>query len=60
MEEKEIVKEFKRISERINDLGKRIGGQSDQRHHEATASINDLEDLVVDVMYKQTLDELDV
>lgn len=56
--EKEVTQEFKRMQEKLNDLGRRIGDQNDQRHESTESTIGDLQDLLIDTVYNQTLDEL--
>lgn len=56
--EKEVAQEFKRMQEKVNDLGMRLGDQSDQRHESSESLIGDLQDLLIETIYDQTLDEL--
>ena len=53
-----IVKEFKFISERINDAEKRIGYLYSMLHKENADQISDLQDYVVETEYNETLEDL--
>ena len=58
--EKETMREFKRMQEKLNDLGNRIDNRASEMHQSSADQISDLQELAVNNAYEQMLSELGV
>lgn len=56
--DEEIVKEFKRHQEMLNEKAKEQSDYTEQLHGKSTADITDLQEAVTDEMYSQINNEI--
>ena len=56
----EVVKALKNMNDTINDLVRRVDNMSYAHYQENAEQITDIEEIVVDGLYEDTLEEFDV